>query len=57
MYYIVCYTLLYPWYYMTQIIQKILVHGLSVAKFDLLPIGQLSKEDLKARNKDVYESY
>jgi len=47
-YYVQC----YPWYYMPHTVHKILVHGSSVAKFSLLPIGQLS-EVLEARNKDV----
>lgn len=48
-YYVQCYL----WYYMPPTIHKILVHGSSVAKFALLPIGQLSEKALEARNKDV----
>lgn len=48
-YYVQC----YPWYYMPPTVHNILVHGSSVAKFALLPIGQLSEEALEARNKDV----
>jgi len=36
---------------MLPTVHKILVHGSSVAKFALLPIGQLSEEALEARNK------
>lgn len=38
---------------MPPTVHKVLVHGSSEAKFDLLPIGQLSEEALEARNKDV----
>ena len=49
------YVHLYPWYPMTTTIHKILIHGGSVIKQSLLPIGQLSEEAAEARNKHFRE--
>jgi len=38
------YVNLYPWYYMSSSVHKILVHGGKVIKSALLPIGQLTEE-------------
>lgn len=43
---------LYPWYYMSTTVHKILIHGHLIASSCLLPIGQLSEEALESRNKD-----
>lgn len=40
---------------MTTTIHKILIHGGSVIKESLLPIGQLSEEAAEARNKHFRE--
>lgn len=42
----------YKWYYMPQSVHKILIHGSSIIKAAVLPIGQLSEEAQEARNKD-----
>lgn len=46
------YVELYDWYYMPASVHKILVHGKSIIKSFLIPIGDLSEEAQKARNKD-----
>lgn len=43
----------YPWYYMPASVHKILMHGSTVIKYSLLPIGQLSEEAQESRNKDL----
>lgn len=43
----------YKWYYMPASVHKVLLHGSSVIKVSLLPIGQLSEEAQEARNKDI----
>lgn len=45
------YVQLYPWCPMTPTTHKILVHGATIIKHALLPIGQLSEEAAEARNK------
>lgn len=42
----------YPWWYMPPSVHKVLIHGSSVIKSFLVPIGQLSEEALEAGNKD-----
>jgi hypothetical protein len=42
----------YRWYYMPASVHKILVHGASIIRSALLPIGELSEEAQEARNKD-----
>lgn len=46
------YVSLYPWYYMSTTVHKILIHGHEIVSHSPLPIGQLSEEALEARNKD-----
>lgn len=43
----------YPWYYMSAIVHKILVHGADIVSGAILSIGQLSKEAHVSRNKDL----
>ena len=43
---------LYPWYYMSQSLHKILIHGWQVVDEMVLPIGMMSEEALEAQNKD-----
>lgn len=50
------YVELYGWHPMTPTLHKILVHGTTVIKHAILPIGQLSEEAAEARNKH-YRSY
>lgn len=50
------YVELYGWHPMTPTLHKILVHGTTVIKYAILPIGQLSEEAAEARNKH-YRSY
>lgn len=45
------YVKLYPWYPMSPTVHKILMHGPLVIQNAILPIGQLSEEAAKARNK------
>jgi len=45
------YNKLYSWFYMPVTVHKILYHGPKIIKSFLLPIGQLSKEAMEARNK------
>lgn len=47
------YTSLYNWYYMPPCVHKILLHGASIGKSFILPIGQMSEEAQEARNKDI----
>lgn len=47
------YVQLYDWYYMPISMHKILIHGWSVIKESLLPIGELSEEAQEAKNKDI----
>lgn len=42
----------YPWWYMPASVHKVLIHGSSVIKSFLVPIGQLSEEALEAGNKE-----
>ncbi|KAJ4436046.1 hypothetical protein ANN_18673 [Periplaneta americana] len=44
---------LYPCYYMPPTLHKILIHGASILKSALLPIGQLSEEAMESLNKTV----
>lgn len=46
------FVLLYPWYYMSTSVHKILIHGHEIVSESVLPIGELSEEALEARNKD-----
>lgn len=45
------YVKLYNWHPMTPTIHKILIHGATVIKSAIIPIGQLSEEAAEARNK------
>lgn len=45
------YVNLYGWHPMTPTMHKILVHGATVIRNAILPIGQLSEEAAEARNK------
>lgn len=45
------YVELYGWHPMTPTLHKILIHGATVIKHSILPIGQLSEEAAEARNK------
>ncbi|CAH0689249.1 unnamed protein product [Chilo suppressalis] len=45
------YVELYSWYPMTTTVHKILIHGPSVIRHAILPIGTLSEEAAEARNK------
>jgi len=47
------YTNLYSWYYMPPSVHKILIHGSSIIKSFVLPIGVLSEEAQESRNKDI----
>jgi hypothetical protein len=47
------YTNLYSWYYMPPSVHKILIHGSSIIKSFVLPIGILSEEAQESRNKDI----
>ena len=46
------YVKLYPWHPMTPTTHKILIHGATVIRNSILPIGELSEEAQEARNKD-----
>ncbi|CAH0561742.1 unnamed protein product [Brassicogethes aeneus] len=46
------YTNLYGWHPMTPTLHKILVHGATVIKYAIVPIGQMSEEAAEARNKN-----
>ena len=50
---------LYNWYYMPMTLHKILIHGIDIIQFCILPIGQLSEEAQETRNKDFrrYREY
>ncbi|XP_026331961.1 uncharacterized protein LOC113239252 [Hyposmocoma kahamanoa] len=50
------YVKLYGWHPMTPTLHKILIHGNTIIKHALLPIGQLSEEAAEARNKH-FRSY
>lgn len=50
------YVELYGWHPMTPTLHKILMHGATVVKYALLPIGLLSEEAAEARNKH-FRSY
>lgn len=50
------YVNLYGWHPMTPTLHKVLVHGTTVIKHAILPIGQLSEEAAEARNKH-FRSY
>lgn len=45
------YVHLYNWYYMPITVHKILIHGVEIIKYAILPIGQLSEEAQEANNK------
>ncbi|GFQ97351.1 dna-mediated transposase [Trichonephila clavata] len=45
------YVALYPWYYMPQSHPKVFIHG-GLVNDSISPIGQMSEEVIKARNKD-----
>lgn len=45
------YVSLYNWHPMTPTVHKVLVHGATIIKKALVPIGQLSEEAAEARNK------
>ncbi|KAL4710358.1 hypothetical protein ACJJTC_003755 [Scirpophaga incertulas] len=45
------YVRLYGWYPMTPTLHKLLVHGPTIIKHAIIPIGQLSEEAAEARNK------
>lgn len=46
------YVKLYDWYTMPPSVHKVLIHGLLVIKYSLMPIGFLSEETQENRNKD-----
>jgi hypothetical protein len=46
------YVHLYPWYYMTPTVHKILIHGAEIIQHALVAIGQLSEEAQEVLNKD-----
>lgn len=45
------YVELYSWYYMPVSMHKLLVHGLTIIKHAILPIGQLSEDAQECRHK------
>lgn len=47
------YIYLYDWYYMPPSVHKIVLHGASIVKSFILPIGQMSEETKKGRNKVI----
>ena len=49
------YVQLYRWYPMSPTMHKILIHGATVIRHAILPIGQLSEEAAEARNKHYRE--
>jgi hypothetical protein len=46
------YVQLYPWYKMPASVHKVLIHGSSIIRSSVLPIGDLSEEAQEAKNKD-----
>lgn len=44
---------LYSWYYMPPTMHKILVHGSTIIKHALLPLGQLAEDALESRHKEI----
>lgn len=50
------YVRLYPWMPMTPTLHKILIHGSTIVREALLPIGMLSEEAQESKNKD-FKSY
>lgn len=42
----------YPWYNMPSSVHRILIHGADIISHVALPIGMMSEEALKARNKE-----
>ncbi|GFR34082.1 dna-mediated transposase [Trichonephila clavata] len=46
------YVALYLWYYMPRSLHKVLIHGGLLVNYSILPIGQISEEEIEARNKD-----
>lgn len=42
----------YKWYKMPWSVHRILLHGASTIRHNILPIGQLTEEASEARNKD-----
>lgn len=49
----VIYVNLYAWYNMPATVHKILVHGASIIKNCIIPIGQMSEEASEAKNKEI----
>lgn len=42
----------YEWYKMPCSVHKVLLHGSSIIKYHIFPIGQLTEEASEAKNKD-----
>ena len=47
------YVNLYPWYYMPPSVHKLLIHGPRLVKESILPMGQLSEEELESSHKYI----
>ena len=47
------YVALYPWFCMTFLLHKILIHGADIINHVSLPIGMMSEEAQESRNKDI----
>lgn len=45
------YVHLYNWYYMPITVHRILIHGVEIIRYAILPIGQLFEEAQEANNK------
>lgn len=43
----------YPWFYLSTTVHKVLIHGAKIISSFLVPIGQLSEEAQESRNKDI----
>lgn len=50
------YVNLYGWYFMPVTVHKLLIHGPEIAKYAIVPIGQLS-EDAQEANHKYFRSY
>lgn len=50
------YVSLYPWYYMPVSVHKLLIHGSTIIKHAIVPIGQLS-EDAQEANHKYFRKY
>jgi len=43
---------LYPWYYMLVSIHKLLIHGSDIVKNAIVPIGRLSKDAQREKERE-----